>query len=273
MTKHIFICLLMTSTNVLAQTTTLKPNDTVAINKCIQHYFTAADNSNPEELGNAFDPGAMMFWVDSTGRIDYVTQNACKSRMKQVAKPIKAKKREILNLDITNDICIAKVRSTFDDRVYLDYLALIKNNLQWKIINKTFVRHSPNELPVFDSLKETNAIRSLIETKFKSMDNNDADLLASAYYPRAMSYYVDHGAVVAVSIAEWIARFDNDKRKGNDKNTKAIRAIQKIDVFKEIGYVSFTHSFANAVVVTDKVLVLKIDNRWRIINLLFTNEN
>jgi Putative lumazine-binding len=109
----------------------------------------------------------------------------------------------------------------------------------------------------------------LIETKFKSMDNNDAGLLASAYYPRAMSYYIDNSEITGVSITEWVARFEYDKRKGNNKNTEATRKIQTIDLFDEIGYVSFTHTFKN-LIVTDKVLVLKIDNRWRIINLLIT---
>jgi hypothetical protein len=84
-----------------------------------------------------------------------------------------------------------------------------------------------------------------------------------------MSYYIDNSEITGVSIAEWVARFEYDKRKGNDKNTLAIRKIEKIDLFDDIGYVSFTHTFTNSIV-TDKVLVLKIDNRWKIINLMFT---
>jgi hypothetical protein len=244
-------------------------NDTIGIKNCIEHYFKAADNSNTDELSKAFYPGAMMFWVDSTKRMDYITQNGWKTRMKANQNPIKASERVILNLDLTNDICIAKVRSTYSDKVYLDYLALIKTGAVWKIVNKIFTKYKPSLLPSFDEQKEKKQITSLIETKFKSMDNNDADLLASAYYPRAMSYYIDNSEITGVSIAEWVARFEYDKRKGNDKNTVAIRRIEKVDLFDDIGYVSFTHTFTNSIV-TDKVLVLKIDNRWRIINLMIT---
>jgi hypothetical protein len=250
----------------------VKYTDTVLVKECIEHYFKASDSANIDELTKAFDPGAMMFWVDSTGRIEYNTQKAWKQKMKQVSKPEKAIERKILHIDITNDICVAKIKSTFPDKVYLDYLALIKVGMKWRIVNKIFVQYNPNLAPTFDSVIEKEQIKSLIETKLKSMDKNDPDLLASAYYPRAMSYYIDNSEMVAVSIAEWIARFDNDKRKANDKMTKASRKIETIDVFKEIGYVSFTHTFSTNVV-TDKVLVLKIDNRWRIINLLFTNED
>jgi Putative lumazine-binding len=259
------ILLLLIANNTMAQTS----NDTIGIKNCIEHYFKAADNSNTEELSKAFYPGAMMFWVDSTGRMDYITQNGWKTRMKENSNPIKAIERLILNFDITNDNCIAKIRSTYTDKVYIDYLALVKTGTVWRIVNKTFVKYKPNQIPTFDELKEKQQITSLIETKFKSMDNNDADLLASAYYPRAMSYYNDNSQITAVSIAEWIARFEYDKRKGNNKNTKAIRKIEKIDLFDNIGYVSFSHTFTSSIV-TDKVLVLKVDNRWKIINLLIT---
>jgi hypothetical protein len=253
----------------LSTTHATPTGDTVAIKNCIQHYFNAGDNNDPIELGKAFNPAAMMFWVDTTGQMDYFTQNQWKKRLKEATKTTNALERNILNLDITNQICIAKVKSTYSDRVYIDYLALVKTANQWTIVNKVFNRYAPNKPPSFDENSEKKQIASLIETKLKSMDNNDPDLLASAYYPRAMSYYIDNEQIAAVSIGEWVARFDYDKRKGNDANTKAIRKIDRIDVFGNVGYVSFSHQFTDFTV-TDKTLVLKISNRWKIINLMIT---
>jgi hypothetical protein len=243
--------------------------DTVAIKKCIQYYFNAGDNNDPLELGKAFNPAAMMFWVDTTGQMDYFTQNQWKKRLKEATTTTKALERNILNLDITNQICVAKVKSTYSDRVYIDYLALVKTANQWTIVNKVFNRYAPSKPSLFDENAEKKQITSLIETKLKSMDTNDPDLLASAYYSRAMSYYIDNEQIAAVSIGEWVARFDYDKRKDNDTNTKAIRKIERIDMFGNVGYVSFSHQFTSFKV-TDKALVLKINNRWKIINLMFT---
>jgi hypothetical protein len=240
--------------------------DELKIRSCLQIYFDAVDGSRPENMDQAFDAGAMVFWVDRDGFMDHLTQLSWKRLIGEGTKTTFIK-REILNLSLTNTICVAKVRSQYKEKEETEYLALVKVHDDWKIVCKVFT--TGNQISSTVQANEELAIRSVIETKLKSMDNNDPDLLASAYYARAMSFYNDAGRLAAVSIAEWVARFDYDKRKGNDRNTKAQRSIEAIDSHGNIGFVNFVHEFATDKV-TDKVLMLKLNNRWRIINLMFT---
>lgn len=240
------------------------------IEECLKHYFAAGDTANPDELSKAFYPGAMMFWADPNGEINYFTQRRWKSVLSENKNPVKALKRDIQITDCTKDICIAKIVSTFPDKIFYDYMAMVKIGGNWKIVSKVFQRADPKASPFAESKEDNANIESLLNTKFKSMDTNNPDLLASAYYSRAMSYTVDENQLVGVSIGEWIARFDFDQ-KNDAPIPKAERKIRQIDLSGAVGYARFTHEFADRVI-TDYVLLLKTENRWRIINLLYTRE-
>lgn len=241
------------------------------IEECLKHYFAAGDTANPDELSKAFYPGAMLFWADQNGEMNYLTQRRWKSVLKEDKNPVKAAKRDIQIIDCTKDICVAKIVSSFPDKIFYDYMAMVKIGGTWKIVSKVFQRTNPKDLLVANQTADTTKIESLLNTKFKAMDANDPDLLISAYYPRAMSYNMDENQLVGVSIGEWIARFAFDQKKAA-LIAKAERKIRQIDTSGAVGYARFTHDFADRSVI-DYVLLLKTENRWRIINLLFTRED
>jgi Putative lumazine-binding len=142
--KIILLFTLLILNNIMAQSEKkITSNDTISIKNCIEHYFKAVDNSNVDELSKGFYPGAIMFWLDSTGRMDYITQNGWKARMKETPNPAKASERIILNIDLTKDICIAKIRSTYSDKIYVDYLSMVKTGNIWKIVNKIYTKYLP----------------------------------------------------------------------------------------------------------------------------------
>lgn len=241
------------------------------IEECLKHYFAAGDTANPDELSKAFYPGAMMFWADSSGEMNYYTQRRWKSVLSENKNPVKASKRDIQITDCAKDVCVAKIVSTFPDKIFCDYMAMVKTSGNWKIVSKVFQRTDPKAAPVANPTADNTRIESLLNTKFKAMDTNDPDLLASAYYSRAMSYNADDNQLVGVSIGEWVARFAFDQ-KNDAPIAKAERKIRQIDTSGAVGYARFTHDFADRTI-TDYVLLLKTENRWRIINLLFTRED
>jgi hypothetical protein len=128
----ILILLMVFFSGIFGQTkmesTKNKISVTEEITKCLQHYFNASDNYDPAELSLAFYQGAIMFWVDEKGEIATFTQRRWKTALKENRKPVKAIKRDIQIIDCTQDICVAKIVSTFSDRVYNDYVALVKSN-------------------------------------------------------------------------------------------------------------------------------------------------
>jgi protease I len=265
----VLICWLLNET--FAQPSA-RGDDTVEIRNCLEHYFNAGDNASSLELSKAFYQGAMMYWSHSNAEINHLTQRQWKTSLNQVTTPVKALKRNIQIIDIANDIGIAHIVSTYPDKIYYDYMALIKINNEWQIVSKVFDRQDNTNLKVtVNDPDEIYQIKSVIETKLKSMDTNDPDLLASAYYPRAMSFYNDENEMVPVSIGEWVARFDFDK-KANKPIAKVKREIIQVHQSGSVGYVKFTHDFEKTLV-TDLVLVIKSENRWKIINLLFTTKN
>ena len=244
--------------------------ETRAIEECLRHYFNAGDLSDPTELRAAFYPGAMMFWVDKDERMNFLTQPQWKSLLGD-KDPVRANKRNIMIVDHTNDLCVAKTSSEYSDKIFYDYMAMVKAKGEWKIVCQ--VQHCTEPIekkPVQNLEDDRQEIESVLQIKFKSMDSNDPDLLSSVYHPRTMSYYTDDNELVGVSIGEWIARFDFNKRT-NSVIPKAERKIQAIDCVGKVGYARFTHKFTNQLV-TDYTLALKIANRWRIVSLLFTVE-
>jgi len=247
-------------------------NDTAAIKKRIDSYIKAVDSADPRLLSQAFYQGAMMFWTGDDGQVNYLTQKKWKNKLSGISNPEKATSRFIRIMDIIKDIAVVKIESGYPDRIYYDYVAMVRSKDGWRIVNKIFTKKdaSGGEM-LINNPNDRMQIQKLIETKLKSMNTNDPDLLASVYYPRAMSYFVDENEQVGVSIGEWVARFAFDK-KNNTPIPASIRKIQSIDCMGSVGYAKFTHEFGSYIV-TDCVLLLKNENKWRIINLLFTSQN
>ena len=203
--------------------------ETPAIEKCLRQYFKACDLSDPVELGTAFYPGAMMFWIDKNEQMNFLTQPQWKNMLKNNKELNTAKKRDILLMDHTNDICIAKVISEYHDKICYSYMAIVKATGEWRIVcqvqNCTMLTDKQLIQKSESDIKE---IEGMIQIKLKSMDSNDPDLLSSVYHPRTMSYYIDNSELVGVSIGEWIARFDFNKRT-HTAIPNAERKIETID--------------------------------------------
>ncbi|WP_046246735.1 nuclear transport factor 2 family protein [Hymenobacter terrenus] len=260
----------------LAQTSdvALAPTDPEqpAIQACISYYFQAGDHASAAELSAAFHPGALMFWVDDTGLMQHLTQTQWKAQLRATQVPTPATKRTIVLVDRTGDVAVARLTSEFSDRVYYDYMNLVKIAGRWQIVTKVFHRAGApgGTQPVANLAADRQQIEQLLATKFRAMDTSDPDLLARAYHPRTQSYYTDENQLVAVSIGEWEARYAADRRAQTPAPT-AVRTIRQIDCLGTVGYSRFTHTFPNGQVVTDYTLLLKIENQWRIVGLLITN--
>ena len=110
------------------------------ITQTVQYYFDGLYHSDTEMLKKAFDPGAFLHGYFE-GQLVHVP---FESWLKQVKKrPAPAKNGEdydmkIVSVDITDNIAQVKVFDLYLGKAFTDYLALIKVEEDWRIMNKMF---------------------------------------------------------------------------------------------------------------------------------------
>lgn len=115
--------------------------DTAKIVEVVQGYFQmlyTADSALAEKL---FFPEAHVQSQDN-GAVVSIDREGFKQRM--AGRPVprdrnEARDGEILHLDFAGPACAqVKLRSTMLDKLFIDYLTLLKVNGQWRIISKVF---------------------------------------------------------------------------------------------------------------------------------------
>lgn len=245
------------------------------ITAAIEHYFRAGDENSAAELRAAFYPTAMMFWVSPAGKLTGLSQSAWQGRL-DAAKadstrpPVKAQSRRILWIEITGDAAAAKLHSDYPGYAYEDYVSLLRTSDGWRIVGKVFHRREPATaaLPgAAQARADRTAIEAVLRAKFQAMDTNDDKLLGTVYHPRAMTYSVSDIGLVAVSIAEWQARFAETRASGV-QGERAKRRIESVDITHDAALATFVHDFGDEVWV-DYGSLLKIAGRWQIVGLLY----
>jgi Putative lumazine-binding len=238
-----------------------------AIAACVRRYFAAVDRSNSAELKRAFHPATMMFWRGDDGSVAGLSQADWAKRLDAGPPLGPADRREIVRIDVEGEAAAAVTVSTYPTFAFEDFLLLLRVRGRWQIVAKVFHRRqgaSPAAAPAGNARE---AIAEVLARKFRSMDTNDGAVLGSAYHPRAMTFALAEQELVAVSIAEWQARFD--ERRAAGPAPRAERRIGRIDVAGDVGLAAFEHLTTDARVV-DLGLLVRDAAGWRLIALVYT---
>ena len=107
------------------------------INKPLLDYIEGTANGEPDRLKRAFHPDFNLYFVQS----DSVKAWSGKGYVSNVKQGRKSNRiGKIISVDYVNDAAIAKIEIDMPDRnrLYTDYLMLLKVKYEWKIIHKSF---------------------------------------------------------------------------------------------------------------------------------------
>jgi regulator of protease activity HflC (stomatin/prohibitin superfamily) len=107
--------------------------------EAVEHYLKGHATGDPKEFSAAFHEQARLFWVDAEGKLTTRTsaEYIAGARGNPAADESK-RKRRIVSLDVTRTAGVAKVELDYPGSHFIDYLALLKINGEWKVINKIF---------------------------------------------------------------------------------------------------------------------------------------
>jgi hypothetical protein len=114
------------------------------------------------------------------------------------------------------------------------------------------------------------AIRQTVQYYFDGGKNRDSVALRKAFHPEARMLFAKDGKLVVVPIGEYIARSAENKLKpGEVDSTK--RRVVEVDVVGDAAVAKLELERPNALI-TDYMSLIKVENRWQIVNKIFTRE-
>jgi hypothetical protein len=108
-----------------------------AVEKPLKMYLS----QDPEQLKQAFHPGATMFFARNDSLIgvpipEYIARVA-ESRAKG---PPPERTERIAQVDITGTSAVARLELVYPKQKLTDYMSLVKYGGEWRIVNKIFSR-------------------------------------------------------------------------------------------------------------------------------------
>jgi hypothetical protein len=109
-----------------------------AVEKPLKMYFSG----DPEQLKQAFHPGATMFFARNDSLIavpipEYIARVAA-SRAQGGPPPQRTER--IAQVDITGTSAVARLELEYPQQKITDYMSLVKYGGEWRIVNKIFSR-------------------------------------------------------------------------------------------------------------------------------------
>jgi Putative lumazine-binding len=249
-----------------------QPNTNEA-EKPVRNYLDYRNSADARKLKAALHPSMMMFWRGEDGTLNGMSSFRWVARA-EAATPAKATadaSQKIEFVDVEGEGGMVKTVIDNPTGGYRDYLSVLKVNGHWKVIGKIFHRREaskPGTLKNPTLEADRKAIEQVVQQQMKAMDVNDGDLLASCYHPRAMTYTVSDGELVATSIAEWAARFRSDAA-AKEIVPKAMRKILLIDIENEAALAKFEHRFEDGRRYVDYASLVRLKDGWKIVGLLY----
>ena len=119
------------------------PADEQAIRQAVQYYFDGSRNADSATMGKAFDASvAHMLFI----RDNKLTDVPIPEFLARIARGHTAdfkpdsNERRVVSVDFAGNSGIAKLETVTADQRVIDYMALLKIDGQWKIVNKIFDR-------------------------------------------------------------------------------------------------------------------------------------
>lgn len=179
------------------------------------------------------------------------------------------RKRYIAAIDVVGNAAMAKVVSDYPTVRYVDYMALLKIDGEWRIVNKIYFMEAKGASPAKnESTTEKEAVRIPLENYLNAHATGNGEYHKKAFYPEGNLIFIRDGKYTTRSFAEYIAgspgkpAADEEKRK---------RWIESIDITGNAASAKIILDYPNTKL-TDYMSLLKINGEWKIVNKIFTSE-
>lgn len=104
----------------------------------LDHYFNGRRQADISMLSEAFFENARLETVDTQGKVINITLDDYLNVVKNKGKV--SVKTQIMYLSITGNIAVAQTRFDYGEKIYIDYLTLLKTDKGWRISNKAFTK-------------------------------------------------------------------------------------------------------------------------------------
>lgn len=265
--KRAVFLILLTATLVAAPFA--QTSDKELVRTTLGNYIKGHATVDVEYTKKAFYPVGMMMAVrngayEALSFADYITSLTGR----KPAADERERKRSIEALDVVGNAAIAKVVSDYPTVKYVDYMALLKVDGEWKIVNKTFFAETKGTTVKSDGSSEKEAVRISLENYLKAHATGNGEYHKKAFHTDGQLIFIRDSKYTTRSFAEYIAgspgkpAMDEDKRK---------RWIESIDVVGNAATAKIILDYPNARL-TDYMSLLKINGEWKIVNKIFTSE-
>jgi len=133
MKSPLFAILLMLA--VIPFSTQAQASDLQAIEKVLTDYMLGSAERDADRVVSAFHPQAMMKFMRDGA---YQEVNAREYFGVDSPGPKLERTNEIVSIDISGSVAMAKLRLKYKDKQFTDYMTLMKVDGEWAIINKAF---------------------------------------------------------------------------------------------------------------------------------------
>ncbi len=111
-----------------------------AVRQTLDHYLAGHATGDPSHIRIAFQADAMLFWVDG-GQLrqrsvaDYIAGFTGRPAVDEDRR-----RRWIDHVDVAGSAATGRIVLEYPNARFVDYMALLKIDGEWKIVNKTFHR-------------------------------------------------------------------------------------------------------------------------------------
>ncbi|MCU0238967.1 MAG: nuclear transport factor 2 family protein [Pyrinomonadaceae bacterium] len=238
----------------------------------LENYLQGHATGSGNFMQKAIYPESRLLFVRDGKFMQRTTAEYIKGSSGKPAADEANRKRWIEMVEVSGNAAIAKIILDYPTAYFVDYMALLKIDGEWKIVNKSFdvkPRTTPTEKVSFKITKdEKKAVAIPLENYIKAQATGNGEFMRKALHTEAKVMFFRDGKYNQWSAEEFAGRF-NGKVADDEKKRK--RSFEILDVAGNAAIARIILDYPT-VKFTDYMTLLKIDGEWKIINKTFFAE-
>jgi hypothetical protein len=236
----------------------------------LENYIKGHATVDIEYTRKAFHPvGSLQFVRDGAFASQSVDEYIKGLAGRKPAADERERRRYIESIDVTGNAAIAKVVSDYPSTRYVDYMALLKIDGEWKIVNKIyFAEAKRSSAKRTENASEKDAVKVPLENYLRAHATGDGVYHRRAFHTEGNLIFIRDGKYTTRSFTDYIAGSSGKPASDEDKRK---RWIESVDVVGNAAMAKIILDYPT-VKFTDYMSLLKINGEWKIVNKSFFAE-